>query len=67
MITSATKKTMDIVYLILILGCSCAWMCFYRLLCFLIASANLATLRSPPLSAFWLFVFLVVGRQVFIL
>lgn len=31
-ITSATKKTMGIVYLILILGRSYAWMCFYRLL-----------------------------------
>lgn len=32
MITSATKKTMDIVYLILILGCSYVQICFYRLL-----------------------------------
>lgn len=32
MITSATTKTMEIVYLILILGCSSPCMCFHRLL-----------------------------------
>lgn len=52
MITSATKKTMDIVYLILILGCSYAWMCFYRLLLNRFCqsfNSPAAFLKSPPL------------------
>lgn len=43
---------MDIVYLILILGCSYAWMCFYRLLLNRFCqsfNSPAAFLKSPPL------------------